>query len=513
MKSRFPIKLTVMMILFALTISFSIAALDHLQMRKSAIKNDQLQVMQIEDIVKHSIRTLEKTYVLFGSDLAARMEAGTQFLMNQYEQNPNVDAWDLDELRQHIGFDIYIVNEQNVITHSSFEDDIGLDFNQCCRKLAQILNERRAAGSFFTDSVDIEQSTGEIKKYSYMATPDRKYLLQLGFSLQDGPIFEHFNFLRTIEELVSKYPTINEIRILNLGGLSFGEDASTGKIHERRREAFEQTLQTRQTTEFEGTWNHIPVTYRYVHYVSEFDSDSTQNKVLEIIYNKNELQTILRENKQALVVHLLIVFIVTIAASIIITRWVARPMYLAFHDSLTGLKNRAAFDEMLSTSLIENKGILALLMIDLDNFKQVNDSLGHDKGDQLLKMVALNIRSIARKEDMTIRLGGDEFVMIMPNTNRQEVEETSNRLITAIKETTVPYTMHFREKEGLAEVPTNQLQVTVSIGIALAPEHGVDPKVLSKKADIALYISKEQGKDQVQFYSEQFKFPTSSGRT
>ncbi|UVI31048.1 GGDEF domain-containing protein [Paenibacillus spongiae] len=206
-----------------------------------------------------------------------------------------------------------------------------------------------------------------------------------------------------------------------------------------------------------------------------------------MIYNEHDLQAALKANRSWLIVQLLIVFGVTIVLSAIISRWVARPMTLAFHDSLTGLKNRAAFDEALAAVLGENRGTTAL--IDLDNFKAVNDNQGHAKGDHLLQCTAQSIRTIARKEDITIRWGGDEFVLIMPATSKQEAEESAKSIIAAIK------------KMSEREFAPAGGQISVSIGISLAPEHGVDPEMLCKRADIALYASKEKGKDQYRFYS------------
>ena len=105
-----------------------------------------------------------------------------------------------------------------------------------------------------------------------------------------------------------------------------------------------------------------------------------------------------------------------------------------------------------------------------------------------MKSVAQSIRRTARKTDMTVRLGGDEFVLIMPSASRQAAEETAQRVIDAI----VASTSQAPELEGVA--------VTVSIGIALSPEHGEDPETLCKNADLALYAAKESGKNRYWMY-------------
>ncbi|WP_028551675.1 GGDEF domain-containing protein [Paenibacillus sp. UNC451MF] len=490
MKSRFRLKLTITLILFAILISCSIAITDHQRLREQAIHHKLDQVEQNEKMAKYALETIEKAYFVFGDHIAEQLKENSIYLLNKYDENPSFDQWDFDALHRRLSSDIYIIDADNRIIYSSFKADLGLDFGSCCKKLAQVLSERRMSGEFFHDGIDIEQKTGKIKKYSYMATRDKKYIIQLGYALQNENIFKKFNFFKTLEELLQKYPSMNEINILNTGGFSLGEPADGRKLSGERRKAFDQTLQTGQTTEWRGEWRNEPAIYRYVHYISEYDIGTTKNKVLEIIYKDKDLQSVLDQNKKTFLVQLFIVFIISIGLSFIISRWVARPMYLAFHDSLTGLSNRAAFEEMLAMTISQNKGITALLMIDLDNFKLVNDRLGHDKGDHLLKCVAQCLRTIARKEDIAIRLGGDEFVIIMPSVTRPMMESMATRIIEEIGKSTA------------REIQLDGDKVTVSIGISLSPEHGVDPDALCKSADIALYRSKEKGKNQYHIYTE-----------
>jgi len=488
LKSRFRFKLTVTMIVFAVLISCTIAITDHIRLRDQAIHNKMDQVEQNEKLAHHALETVEKAYFVFGDHIAEQLKENTIYLLDKYDENPSFDQWDFDALKRQLSSDIYIINDENRIIYSSFEEDVGLDFGDCCRKLSQVLQERRISGEFFHDGIDIEQKTGAIKKYSYMATRDKKYIIQLGYALQNENIFDQFSFFRTIEALLEKYPSMNKINFLNTGGYSLGEPADGGRLAGPRREAFDRTLQTGETTEWRGEWRGQPAIYRYVLYTSQYDQGTTKNKVLEIIYNDKDLQAILAQNKAAFFLQLISVLVISIVLSFIISRWVARPMYLAFHDSLTGLSNRAAFDELLMTTLSRNKGITALLMIDLDNFKLVNDRLGHDRGDHLLKCVAQCLRSTIRKEDIAIRLGGDEFVVILSSVTRAQAEAIAARIIAGI------------EASAAGEIKLDGERVTVSIGIALAPEHGLDQDALCKCADIALYRSKEKGKNRYDIY-------------
>ena len=486
MNSRFRFKLSLTMIVFAVAISFTIAITDYVRLREQVAANGQLQVRHIENAALDSLRTVEKAYALFGQDIIAEMKESASYLADKYMESPAFDEWDFQQLKEQLGFDIYIIDENLVITHSSYQEDIGLNFAKCCRKLAALLEERRQSGGFYNDGLDIEQSTGQVKMYGYLATPDKKYIIQLGLSLQDGAIFQEFDFLEEIARRTVQYPSLYEINVLNIGGISFGKPVEIGKLTEERRHAFERTLQTKQTTEFSGIWNNEPAVYRYVYYVSDFDQGTGKNKVLEIIYSNAELQAVLQSHKKTFIVQLFGILVISVALASVISRWVAKPMYLAFHDSLTGLKNRAAFNEMLQSILKENKGTTALMMIDVDNFKWINDYLGHDAGDRFLQNAAQRILSIVREEDIPVRWGGDEFVIIMPNTTKQQAEAQAGLIIAAIRDSCDP-----RAED----------RITVSIGIALAPEHGTDPETLCKQADIALYAAKEQGKNRYRVYS------------
>lgn len=131
--------------------------------------------------------------------------------------------------------------------------------------------------------MDIEQKTGEIKKYSYMATPDNKFLIELGYSLQNGTIFNEFNFLQVKKEMEQKYPSLNQVNILNVGGFSLGEPVDKARLSRERRNAFEEKLESEQPIEIKGSLEDTAVTYRYVPYVSNFDEGSTKTKVIEIV--------------------------------------------------------------------------------------------------------------------------------------------------------------------------------------------------------------------------------------
>ena len=173
----------------------------------------------------------------------------------------------------------------------------------------------------------------------------------------------------------------------------------------------------------------------------------------------------------------------------------AQVQHLAYHDPLTNLPNRALLMDRLTQqiALLKRHNLHgALLFLDLDHFKHINDSLGHPVGDAVLKMVTARLEASVRQEDTVARLGGDEFVVLLSG-----LEGT----LTAIKRQVRLVAEKLRHL--LAEpmlLDGHRLQVTPSIGIALLPEHGDNPTDLLKRADIALYRAKDSGRNTIQIF-------------
>jgi len=167
--------------------------------------------------------------------------------------------------------------------------------------------------------------------------------------------------------------------------------------------------------------------------------------------------------------------------------------YLAYHDSLTKLPNRAHFERQI-TDIIElvksSKEQVAILFIDLDRFKVINDTLGHHVGDGMLIELAKRVKSVLKKDDILARIGGDEFVVILNAIkDKAYVSVMADKILSVIREP--------------IEVQTYHLYTTASLGIAIYPEDGEDRNEIIKHADSAMYHAKDKGKDNYQFYTEQ----------
>lgn len=164
--------------------------------------------------------------------------------------------------------------------------------------------------------------------------------------------------------------------------------------------------------------------------------------------------------------------------------------FLAHYDSLTKLPNRALFADRLKLALLSaarKQGKVALLFLDLDKFKTINDTMGHLAGDILLQSVAKRLQSCVRESDTVCRQGGDEFVILLPEIScKQDVEHIAKKIISAMK---IPH-----------QVLEHQLVVTFSIGGAIYPDNATDSEGMTKCADDAMYRAKELGRNNYQFF-------------
>lgn len=162
-----------------------------------------------------------------------------------------------------------------------------------------------------------------------------------------------------------------------------------------------------------------------------------------------------------------------------------RIQYLAHYDVLTDLPNRRLLEDRLEQALARakrNHKSLAVMFLDLDRFKQINDTLGHDQGDELLKAVAQRLTASVRQEDTVSRLGGDEFVVVLPEiASAGDAEIVAQKIVEAIR--------------SPLKLATQELHVTTSVGLAIYPQDGEGTVSLMKNADSAMYQAKESGRD------------------
>ncbi len=175
---------------------------------------------------------------------------------------------------------------------------------------------------------------------------------------------------------------------------------------------------------------------------------------------------------------------------------------MALHDSLTGLPNRAALQARLDTALSEarkNGGNLTVMCLDLDGFKQLNDTMGHEAGDRMLSAIGERLRGVIRGRDTAARLGGDEFVLVFPGANRETATLVAERVIAAIRD---PY-----------DIGGTIVQMSTSIGIAVYPDDGLYSEALLRSADGAMYRAKYAGRDRFELVAHKGAKPAAKKRS
>jgi diguanylate cyclase (GGDEF)-like protein/PAS domain S-box-containing protein len=166
--------------------------------------------------------------------------------------------------------------------------------------------------------------------------------------------------------------------------------------------------------------------------------------------------------------------------------------YLAHYDSLTGLPNRTLLQDRVQVALVaaqRHKNNVAIIFLDLDRFKNVNDSLGHQVGDNLLIEVAKRLGNLLREEDTISRIGGDEFIIVMPDSDAQGAAHVASKVLHSISQN--------------FQVENNELNIGVSIGISIYPDNGEEFSVLTQAADAALYRAKQLGRNNYQFFTDE----------
>jgi diguanylate cyclase (GGDEF)-like protein len=168
---------------------------------------------------------------------------------------------------------------------------------------------------------------------------------------------------------------------------------------------------------------------------------------------------------------------------------------MAYHDALTGLPNRTLFSDRLTVAMAQARRFnerVAVVILDLDKFKSVNDNLGHKVGDLLLKAVANRLNAILRKSDTVARMGGDEFLLVLSDfVDIDNVEMVARKIVEAFRKPFI--------------IDSQLLSVTTSIGVAIYPEDGEDSDSLVKRSDIAMYYAKRKGRNNYCRYSSEME--------
>jgi len=317
MKRNFRMKLFFILPAFVVIVTATIATIDYYQLKEQTIENNHFQVEQASETVKYALQSIDKAYYFLDQETNEKIEENMATLQQKYTSTPDFTQWDFNQLAANFGMDVYIISPQNIVTYSNVEADIGLDFTECCTSLVEILNERRESGNLYIDGIDIEQHNAGVKKYAYMATEDKKYIIELGYNLENEPIFEKYNFLDVTDDLKNKFSSIEDIRILNFGGLTFGGEGEP--LQGERRKAFETAREKNEMVEIRQKTGKETLIFRYIPLMLDYDEGSTKLKMIEVSYNEHILQSLLKQYQKTYITQIAILLVVTIAVSIIIS--------------------------------------------------------------------------------------------------------------------------------------------------------------------------------------------------
>ncbi|MGI6037515.1 MAG: diguanylate cyclase domain-containing protein [Limnochordia bacterium] len=447
----------------------------------------------VETNIYNTVRYADYIAYVLEEALNYRMEDASLFLRNYYRENPQVMEWDLEALKSQLGdYEIYIIDENLQVIRTTFLTDLGLDFSYMT-SFARMLRERLAAGEFVADRLDVSTLTGKMLKYSYMPTPDGRYLLELSIDMEERfPILRELNTFELAEELKRQYSSVADIRRykMAIGGRGILQVSNSSPFYrvlddEEKKKVVAEAFASGENqlwSDYGGKDGHY--TAKYIPYIA-YDPEGNylwwNSYVIEIIYDETPLLADIA-SQAAIFRHTgLVMAIIYFGLSFGALYLLEKSEQAAYHDHLTGLLNRKGLEKFLDRKLIpKGRRRMALLFLDLDDFKQINDHLGHNVGDGVLQVVGERLRSNLRQEDSIARLGGDEFVIVLDNiSDREQAENIAAKLTTIISQPIM--------------VNKQQITVTCSIGVSLYPDDGLDLSRLLHLADAAMYRAKERG--------------------
>lgn len=489
------IKLLLSLIAFAVILVAVISYVNRQILVADIEKQVAMNKVLIENHILTDMQTIDNAHFYFDKNMSEKMEQELRNLKNYYRENPNIATWDLQEMKNKHGMDIYIVDQSNKVTYSTFAKDIGLDFSRCCQRFSALLDERRASGEFYSDGIDISTTTGEYRKFGYLATHDKKYLLELGIDLLNDPVFQTFNFEKTADYLIAKYKDLVEVQTINAGGVFF-DNSRTKRNNvqdhsEQFQKYFELAKKKMEPVEYQTLDHSYIETHLFLPYEAETVRGESSKRVVYVKFVNFTKIEALQKNTQQFWILLTIALLTSFIMLLVINKILSKTIHLATFDPLTGVYNRATYIRKIDNLLRKRKmNVPGLLLIDLDNFKQVNDQYGHVEGDHILIETALILKRVVKNNGFVVRFGGDEFAIVLYDTTEQHMQQIAESILTQIR--TVQYERRTSEKWSV---------LSVSMGGSLYFAEDTEMS-LFERADKALYQSKNAGKDQYSSYQE-----------
>ena len=450
----------------------------------------------VEKNILQTVNYINNAYKIAEQQLNQEMREYSLQMVEKYKQDSNVMTWDLTELQQQFsGYDIYIIDQSLKIIKTTYQEDLGLDFSKYS-SFASVLRNRMEGNEFEVDRIDISTQAGEIKKYSYMPSPDNNYLFELSVSIEDQyPSFKSLNLFKDATALTSEYDMVEDISFYSVEPI----DYEVAEIRNSKKPyinpdvpEFEEELARQaviNNSRQEDTDNIEGIQYRYRFFpalVSEKENEQGWNSyVVGIVYNDQIMQDEINNHRQLFVINLVLLAVLFASFIAVVVYLLKKFEHQAYHDKLTGLANRKYFVEEFNN--LKEKADFAgdnigVVFIDIDRFKEINDNYGHDMGDEVLKNIASRMINSLKEKDLKARMGGDEFVVALSDlSSKDQIIKVTKRLINEIK---MPLTIDGEE-----------ISINVSAGVSFYPDDSKELEKLIKSADAAMYKAKRKDTD------------------
>ena len=441
----------------------------------------------IEADILHEMQMVDKAHLYFDTSISEDMKNELQYWRDYYVENPDFKTWDIADIKERTGMEFYIIDRNAVTILTTYEPSIGFDFNDCCERFVKLLDERRQSDQFYSDGLDNSAATKDLWKYSYWSTPDHQYILELGLQVEETALYKSFNFFDASERFTREFRDLEEIRIITDEGFilqSKDEHVSVETMDARWRAAYKEAATHMEEVQFTSVYEDVTETHRFIPYFAEVQRGNSTTRIVYMKFTDETKQDSMRQYTRQFIITLLGAIVIALVLLLIELKILMSTIKLATYDPLTGIYNRASYMQHVDNLISKQKSFpLGLLLIDLDNFKAINDQYGHNEGDEVLKEVARILKRYNSKTQFAVRFGGDEFAMIVEKATSQQLETISQEIIAAVKHlATAPNRKHWDV-------------LSVSIGGTLQQEPKEEERVLYERADAALYLSKNNGKD------------------
>lgn len=485
-----PLKLFISLVVFAF-ILIAAMVVTTTQLLLTNIAEEQQKARQsIERNIFTQLREMDSAHDYFGTIEDEEMRKGLQELRAYYEENPNVMTWDLEAIKEkYAPREFYIIDRNNRIVITTHKPSENFDFNECCTDFVRLIQERLETDEFYFDGLENSAATRDAWMYSYLATPDHQYLLEFGIRFGDTSVAKYFGYEETVNNLLLNNTMLRDLRIMTHEGFVLNispEMLTIDDVDADIQRAYYTAVETGSAAEVKKELGDGYIeTHRFLPYAAEKTRGNATQRIIYAKYDNAEELAIVKKNNRIFTWMAIIGIITAVIAMLIILKIFTKTIRLATYDVLTGAYNRASYLQRMDEMIQNRSGTIGLMLVDLDNFKQLNDAYGHAAGDVALKDLTAILKEVVEKNGYVVRFGGDEFAIAFEHATEPQMREVAGRILQRVRQ-------HHKQNPHWA-------LLSVSLGGAIQKERREPEQELFKRADEALYMSKRQGKDMYTF--------------